>query len=549
MSLLTRVLIAKCAERDPPSADLEDSAADAFDQTERQGASPAQVVRTADRAGKGIRTVLGLPDRRGKYVFKDKASAPLGVEEEKFDFDSDPNRIMVSDMQKVFEEAADHKFGSTGSADEEDRKIFDRLEKEEERLELLSGSVPSEGRTKPQEKWLKGKCRARAVRGLIQLLASILWYLIYYAFMWHLALTGLYIFDSWIPIFEDHTDSKKERNGCEQRLQCEGDRWRQSLSAYLEEPDVTESLAKKREEEIELERNAAQVEASQAARKKQRRSGGNPGGGPKASQQPRPADPYQADPFLDHNVERKLRIGLDLALYVSKTIHEKVENSAPLATEPGCDCLDTQYKPHNSSLLLSVLRKLAPCPGRTGQQHKWWMGKTAVRLHAAQLRAVPPEGSAPEAGATQAGHGDGAAPPVDVQGSDAAEHCSSDPNPDASKVCGQLVRVLVPAWLMCRCTGGCGPGPELLATLGLGNRGVWTVGANRTFPLPRASGSCARAQAAPDQARRSGRSLTADEPKVCGRLANVTHPLIPLSLVAHVPVHRRLRTRPRIWMP
>jgi hypothetical protein len=167
-------------------------------------------------------------------------------------------------------------------------------------------------------------------------------------------------------------------------------------------------LDAKRAEELKLEeiqRAKLAAEAKPAARKKQRSE----------------TDP---DPFLGHNVERKLHIGLELALTLAKNIHTTVQNSAPLATEPGCEGdLDTTYEPANSSFLLSVLRQLAPCPGRTGT-HQWWMTKDAVRLHKTQLQAVPPEGSAPEAVETcrmhplDAGHGDrdGAAPPVDVLG-------------------------------------------------------------------------------------------------------------------------------------
>ena len=218
MSLLTPILIDTCAELDQPSLVDEASAADAFDRTERQDASPAQVVRTADRMGKGIRTVLGLPNRRGKYVFCDKEMAeglntkpvknmkqvkttkPVGKSEPSrsqksdFDFDSDPNRIIISNAQKMFEDAAKPQFAAMGSATDEDRIIFGRLVKEEERLELLSGSPPAE-----KDK-LQKKCWARAVLGLLQLLASVLWYLIWYpshVFMWNLALT--YFFSVIFP--------------------------------------------------------------------------------------------------------------------------------------------------------------------------------------------------------------------------------------------------------------------------------------------------------------------------------------------------------------
>ena len=47
-------LVDKCTELDRPSQEDEASAADAFDRTARQDASPAQVVRTADRMGRVI---------------------------------------------------------------------------------------------------------------------------------------------------------------------------------------------------------------------------------------------------------------------------------------------------------------------------------------------------------------------------------------------------------------------------------------------------------------------------------------------------------------
>ena len=180
-------------------------------------------------------------------------------------------------------------------------------------------------------------------------------------------------------------------------MQCEASRWRLSLEAYLEEKDVRESLDKKRAEEIRQERQRSK----------------------KGKAYETPA--MEADPFLDHNVERKLWIGLNCALTLAESIHKEVINSAPLATEPGCeDVQDITFKTDNASFLLSVLRQLPNCPGRNSKVHEWWMGKGAVRLPLAQQRAAPPEGSAQKAGEAnlmhprEAGHGDGAAPKVRV---------------------------------------------------------------------------------------------------------------------------------------
>ena len=248
----------------------------------------------------------------------------------------------------------------------------------------------------------------------------------------------------------------KGRNGSHQRAQCEGKNWKRSVEAFLSLN--RQSLDAQRARERKLEEDA---EAASQGKKKMKASG--------------------PDPFLGHNLERKLGIALECALNLAKLINRAIYNSAVLKSEPGCErCSDEQLNMENTSFLLSTLRKLPGCPGRADKGNEW-MGKESMRFTAPH---APPLGSAPDAG-------HGAAPPADGPRGD-AEHPVSDTR--ESEVC-------------------------------------W----RKSSALPR--GSCAPAQAAPDLARRSQRTRQSSDQarrshragqssgKVCGRLAQVTYPL------------------------
>ena len=102
MSLLTRVLIAFCCTLAPPPPQTAES------WEEEQMGLPEQVVRELDRAREGIHTSKsGLPDKDGNY--KDGDS-----EEKVLEFDTDPNRILVCNMQHTIASAATRQFGPSG---------------------------------------------------------------------------------------------------------------------------------------------------------------------------------------------------------------------------------------------------------------------------------------------------------------------------------------------------------------------------------------------------------------------------------------------------
>ena len=126
---------------------------------------PEQVVRDLDRAREGIHTSKsGLPDKDGNYKDGD-------YEDKVLEFDMDPNRILVCNMQHTIASAATRQFGADwrgrgGSADEEDQAIWKEL------VEAEMRDVTSEEADRNRTKYV-----ARAVLGLIQLLASGLRYL------------------------------------------------------------------------------------------------------------------------------------------------------------------------------------------------------------------------------------------------------------------------------------------------------------------------------------------------------------------------------------
>jgi len=162
MSLLTRILIASCLTLEPRPPQPANKRARVWE--EAQTELPEQVVRKSDRAREGIHTSSGLPDKDGNYKDGDSKEKVL-------EFDKDPNRILVCNMQHSIASAATLQFGPDwrgpgGSAGEEDQAIWNDLVEAETR-----------GETTEEADKNRTKYVARAVLGLIQLLASVLRYL------------------------------------------------------------------------------------------------------------------------------------------------------------------------------------------------------------------------------------------------------------------------------------------------------------------------------------------------------------------------------------
>jgi len=160
MSLLTAARIAACLAMEPPEEDEGTRRARGYarDSERRKSASAAQVVRRAERRAAGIITTNGLPRNDGMY--KEVGSLSL----HSFDFESDPTRVIVCDMQTSINEAADESIQN----DVQTRKaIFDRLVAEEERKEAAKG--------KPIQTDVRAPYKTRAALGLILLLSSTLW--------------------------------------------------------------------------------------------------------------------------------------------------------------------------------------------------------------------------------------------------------------------------------------------------------------------------------------------------------------------------------------
>jgi len=160
MSLLTAARIAACLVMDSPEEDEATRRARGYaqDSEERKSATAAQVVRQAERRAAGIITTNGLPRNDGKY--KEVGSQLLHA----FDFESDPTRVIVCDMQTSINQAADE---SIGNAVEKRKAIFDRLVTEEKRKEAANG--------KPILTDVRAPDKTRAALGLILLLSSTLW--------------------------------------------------------------------------------------------------------------------------------------------------------------------------------------------------------------------------------------------------------------------------------------------------------------------------------------------------------------------------------------
>lgn len=175
-----------------------------------------------------------------------------------------------------------------------------------------------------------------------------------------------------------------------------------SLDAYLK--DKRKELDATRAEELKLEekaRNAAKASTSTSE------------------------GVVSEDPFLSHNLERKLRIALDFAKSMARSIHTAIYNSSVFRSEPGCEGCCAELNMKNTSFLLSTLRMLPKCPSRNAQGHgNEWMANSH-RFSEAQL---PPQGSAPEAGYGVAQH----CPQAD----DAALDHDLTSNSNKSEVCG-----------------------------------------------------------------------------------------------------------------
>ena len=95
----------------------------------------------------------------------------------------------------------------------------------------------------------------------------------------------------------------------------------------------------------------------------------------------------------DYPIKAKLEMGLDILKFLTERIHFAALNSFPLKEEPGCEHLADTIDHHNISLLVSVLRKLAPYPGSKAKG----LGDKGVRFPSHQRARLPPDGAAPRA--------------------------------------------------------------------------------------------------------------------------------------------------------
>lgn len=127
---------------------------------------------------------------------------------------------------------------------------------------------------------------------------------------------------------------------------------------------------------------------------------GAPGDAKSSGKKKQKVDRTVPDPALDDDLEDRLWIGLGILKALARRIHVGVLNSSFLATEPGCTNYCEDLNMVNTSLLVSVPRKLEPYPGRHGDT-KGWMGRKAVRFYQEQRGTVPAEGAAPAAVADQ----------------------------------------------------------------------------------------------------------------------------------------------------
>jgi hypothetical protein len=133
------------------------------DREERKSASAAQVVRQADRKAAGITFLKDLPTKDGMFVPGASTSRKLA----ELNFEKDPHRAIVCNMQKAIEAAVDDKIGDAGDLSGERKQIFARQVEEERRKDFVkTGNVRKDA---------GAPYTARAALGLILLLSSILW--------------------------------------------------------------------------------------------------------------------------------------------------------------------------------------------------------------------------------------------------------------------------------------------------------------------------------------------------------------------------------------
>ena len=132
LSLLTAALIAACVAAETPNEDAASrkEAGYAWDSAERKSASAAQVVRQADREAAGIKFTDGLPDNDAKYLPGSVTGCVRNKRHDSLDFEKDPHRAMVCNMQKTIEEAVDEVIGDQGCLPPERRDVFTRLVQE-----------------------------------------------------------------------------------------------------------------------------------------------------------------------------------------------------------------------------------------------------------------------------------------------------------------------------------------------------------------------------------------------------------------------------------
>ena len=187
-------------------------------------------------------------------------------------------------------------------------------------------------------------------------------------------------FDSYSPIFEIHSDTD-DSNGSEQRLQCEGHLWERALEEWFKE-----------------EAKEKATEQAAAAQTRKSRGGGKQGGSRKRKAGGSIAQTLEPESLPDERAIRreKLKMGLDIVRDLAQTVNKSVLGTGILTTEPGCENFDEHVAKMNTSLLISVPRKLEVYPGRTASRS--WMGeKSAMRFHAEQRETVPADGAAPAA--------------------------------------------------------------------------------------------------------------------------------------------------------
>ena len=162
MSLLTSARIAACLAAEPPEGDDFAAVAHTQDTEEKARATADKVVRKADRESMGISFSEGLPNNEGKFI-----DGAAKKKQYSLDFDKDPHRAMVCNMQRLIEVAANKEVGVMGGFTSEQKEIFSMLVKEEERKDEIRG--------KCRRKDARAPYTARAALGLILLFSSILW--------------------------------------------------------------------------------------------------------------------------------------------------------------------------------------------------------------------------------------------------------------------------------------------------------------------------------------------------------------------------------------